>query len=239
MHNLFRLASRAASKGSSTSRAPTASCSPQYANGLIATTGCPSGEIQTWLRIGDYEKARASAAEFRDIFGKDNFFLELMDHGLDIETRVRDGPAAAGQATSSLPMIATNDLHYTHADDADAHEVLLCVQSGKTMADPNRFKFDGARLLPQVPGRDALAVGRQVRPARGLRQHAADRRALRASSSPRATAPTCRASRCPTGETEQTWFVKEVARACSAASPTASRPRCRSRPTTRSASSSR
>ena len=76
-------------------------------------------------------------------------------------------------------MIATNDLHYTHAADADTHEVLLCVQSGKTMADPNRFKFDARDFYLKSAGRDALAVGRQVRPARGLRQHPADRRAVR------------------------------------------------------------
>ena len=80
--------------------------------------------------------------------------------------------------TSNLPMIATNDLHYTHAEDADAHEVLLCVQSGKTMADPNRFKFDARDFYLKSPGRDALALGGQVRAARGLRQHPADRRAL-------------------------------------------------------------
>ena len=70
----------------------------EYGKGLIATTGCPSGEVQTWLRIGDFEKACESAAEFRDIFGAENFYLELMDHGLDIETRVRAGPAAPRQA---------------------------------------------------------------------------------------------------------------------------------------------
>src|SRR5699024_9780624 len=69
----------------------------QYADGIIATTGCPSGEIQTWLRIGDYEQARASAAEFRDIFGPDNFFLELMDHDLGIERQVRDGLLSIGK----------------------------------------------------------------------------------------------------------------------------------------------
>ena len=124
----------------------------EYANGLIATTGCPSGEIQTWLRIGDYEKARASAAEFRDIFGKDNYFLELMDHGLDIETRVRDDLLRLA-SDLGLPMVATNDLHYTHAEDADTHEILLCVQSGKTMADPNRFKFDARDFYLKSPRR--------------------------------------------------------------------------------------
>src|SRR4029079_6351288 len=141
MHNLFRLSSRCTLEGFFYKPRADRELLAEYAGGLIATTGCPSGEIQTWLRIGDYEKARASAAEFRDIFGKGNFFVELMDHGLDIEARVRDGLLRLGRDLD-LPMIATNDLHYTRPGDADAHEVLLCVQSGKTMADPGRFKFD-------------------------------------------------------------------------------------------------
>ena len=122
----------------------------QYATGLIATTGCPSGEVQTWLRIGDYKKALASAAEFRDIFGAGNYFVELMDHGLGIETRVR-GDLLRLAKDLQLPMVATNDLHYTDAADADTHEALLCVQSGKTLDDPNRFKFDARDFYLKSP----------------------------------------------------------------------------------------
>ena len=110
--------------------------------------------MQTWLRIGDYAKARASAAEFRDIFGKENYFLELMDHGLDIEKRVRDGLLQLAKDLE-LPIIATNDSHYTHADDADAHEVLLCVQSGKTMADPKRSSSTAAATTSRARPRCA------------------------------------------------------------------------------------
>ncbi|MCU1692165.1 MAG: polymerase subunit alpha, partial [Frankiales bacterium] len=108
---------------------------------VIATTGCPSGEIQTYLRMGEYEKAKKSAGEFRDIFGADNFYCELMDHGIEIERRAQKELIRLARDLD-IPFLATNDLHYTHAEDARAHEVLLCVQSGKTMADPNRFKFD-------------------------------------------------------------------------------------------------
>jgi DNA polymerase-3 subunit alpha len=108
---------------------------------LIGTTGCPSGEIQTYLRMGEYDKAKRSAGEFRDIFGADNFYCELMDHGIEIERRAQKDLIRLAKEMS-IPFIATNDLHYTHPEDAKAHEVLLCVQSGKTMADPNRFKFD-------------------------------------------------------------------------------------------------
>ncbi len=108
---------------------------------IIGTTGCPSGEIQTYLRMGEYEKAKKSAGEFRDIFGAENFYCELMDHGIEIERRAQKELIRLAK-DMGIPFLATNDLHYTHAEDARAHEVLLCVQSGKTMADPNRFKFD-------------------------------------------------------------------------------------------------
>src|ERR1700757_255605 len=142
MHNLFRLASRSSLEGFFYKPRADRELLAEYAKGLIATTGCPSGEIQTWLRIGDFDRACQAAADYRDIFGPDNFFLELMDHGLDIETRVREDLMRLGEKLSLRPVI-TNDLHYTFASDAQAHEVLLCVQSGSTMADPKRFKLDG------------------------------------------------------------------------------------------------
>ncbi len=142
MHNLFRLSSRSSTEGFFYKPRADRELLAEYAQGLIGTTGCPSGEIQTWLRIGNYDNARASAAEFRDIFGKDNFFLELMDHDLVIEQQVREGLLRL-RKDLDLPAIATNDSHYTAPEDAKAHEVLLCVGTGKTMADPSRFKLDG------------------------------------------------------------------------------------------------
>ncbi|MCI9887338.1 DNA polymerase III subunit alpha [Micrococcales bacterium 31B] len=112
-----------------------------YAKGLIATTGCPSGEIQTYLRLGMYEKARAAAGEFRDIFGRENYFLELMEHGLEIEQRVR-GDLLRLAKDLSLPLVATNDLHYVKHEHARVQEALLCINSGSTLQDPDRFKFD-------------------------------------------------------------------------------------------------
>jgi DNA polymerase-3 subunit alpha len=117
---------------------------------LIATTGCPSGEIQTYLRMGEYEKARRSAGEYRDIFGAENFFCELMDHGIGIERRAHKDLLRLAK-DMGLPLVATNDLHYTHPEDARAHEVLLCVQSGKTLSDPNRFKFDAQDFYLKSP----------------------------------------------------------------------------------------
>ena len=86
------------------------------------------GEIQTYLRMGDYDKAKRSAGEFRDIFGADNFYCELMDHGLPVEQRVQKDLLRLAKEMN-LPLLATNDLHYVEPEDAKAHEVLLCVQS--------------------------------------------------------------------------------------------------------------
>jgi DNA polymerase-3 subunit alpha len=150
LRNLFRLGSRASLEGYFYKPRADRELLHAYGRGIIATTGCPSGEVQTWLRIGDFDKACASAAEFRDIFGADNFYLELMDHGLDIETRVHSDLIRLGKRLNLRP-IATNDLHYTFESDADAHEALLCVQSGTTMADPKRFRFDARDFYLKSP----------------------------------------------------------------------------------------
>ena len=114
----------------------------EHADGIIATTGCPSGDVQTRLRLGQYDQALEAAAMWQDIYGKDNYFLELMDHGLHIERRVRDDLLRIGQALD-LPPLVTNDCHYVLESQAPAHEAMLCVQTGKTLLDPDRFKFDG------------------------------------------------------------------------------------------------
>ncbi|MGQ4599852.1 DNA polymerase III subunit alpha [Nocardia sp. R6R-6] len=114
----------------------------QHAEGIIATTGCPSGEVQTRLRLGHDREALEAAAKWQEIFGKDNFFLEVMDHGLSIERRVREGLLNIGKQLG-IPALATNDCHYVTKDQSTNHEALLCIQTGKTLSDPTRFKFDG------------------------------------------------------------------------------------------------
>ena len=143
LRNLFRLSSRASFEGQlgKWSRMD-AEIIAEHAEGIIATTGCPSGEVQTRLRLGHDREALESAARWREIFGPDNYFLELMDHGLSIERRVRDGLLEVGRKLGIRPL-ATNDCHYVTRDAAHNHEALLCVQTGKTLSDPNRFKFDG------------------------------------------------------------------------------------------------
>jgi DNA polymerase-3 subunit alpha len=153
MHRLFRLSSLASLEGFYYKPRMDKELLAQHVRpnlDMIATTGCPSGEIQTYLRMGNYEAAKRSASEFRDIFGKDNFYCELMDHGIAIERRVQKDLIRLARDLD-LPFVATNDLHYTNPEDAKAHEVLLCVQSGKTMADPGRFKLDAQDFYLKSP----------------------------------------------------------------------------------------
>lgn len=143
LHNLFKLSTMASFEGQ-LGKWPRmdAELVAEHAGGIIATTGCPSGEVQTRLRLGQHREALESAARWREIFGADNYFLELMDHGLSIEQRVRDGLLDIGRKLG-IPPLATNDCHYVTRDAAHNHEALLCVQTGKTLSDPTRFKFGG------------------------------------------------------------------------------------------------
>ncbi|PAZ15871.1 DNA polymerase III subunit alpha, partial [Streptomyces sp. SA15] len=143
LHNLFRLSSDAYAEGwlQKWPRMDKETIS-QWSQGLIASTGCPSGELQTRLRLGQYDEALKAAADYQDIFGKDRYFLELMDHGIDIERRVRDGLLDIGKKLG-IPPLVTNDSHYTYAHEASAHDALLCIQTGKNLSDPDRFRFDG------------------------------------------------------------------------------------------------
>src|SRR3984957_14606816 len=142
LRNLFKLSSLASFEGQlgKWSRMDAALIA-EHADGIVATAGCPSGEVQTRLRLGHHREALESAAKWREIFGPENSFLELMDPGLSIERRVRDGLLEIGRALN-IPPLATNDCHYVTRDAAHNHEALLCVQTGKTLSDPTRFKFD-------------------------------------------------------------------------------------------------
>ena len=143
--NLFRLSSLASLEGYYYKPRMDRELLSRYADGLIATTGCPGGEIQTRLRMGNYREALRAASDYRDIFGAANFYLEVMDHDIDIENRVKADLLKLGKELK-LPLLATNDLHYVFHEDAPAHEALLCVQSGSTLADPKRFKFDNSEF---------------------------------------------------------------------------------------------
>jgi DNA polymerase-3 subunit alpha len=204
MHNLFRLSSRASIEGYYFKPRMDRELLQTYSKGLIATTGCPSGEVQTRLRLGQYDAAKAAAAEFQDIFGKDNYFAEIMDHGLSIERRVM-GDLLKIAKELSIPLVGTNDLHYTHQHDATSHAALLCVQSGSTLDDPKRFKFDGDGYYVK-----SAAEMRQV-----FRDHpeACDNTLLiaeRCEVEFNTSANYMPRFPVPDGETEDSWFVKEV-----------------------------
>src|SRR5699024_5696946 len=119
-----------------------------YSEGIIATTGCPSGEVQIRLRLGQYKEALEAAAEFRDIFGKDNLYVEIMQHGLALERRVSEDLLQIARDLK-LPLVTSNDLHYTHQHDSEHHEALLALQSGSKLSEPtydeggSRFAFSG------------------------------------------------------------------------------------------------
>lgn len=144
LRNLFYLSSMASYEGQ-LGKWPRmdADLIAENADGIIATTGCPSGDVQTRLRLGQYDEALEAAAMWQDIYGRDNYFLELMDHGLSIERRVREDLLRIGRELD-LPPLVTNDSHYVLESQAASHEAMLCVQTGKTLADPDRFKFDGS-----------------------------------------------------------------------------------------------
>jgi DNA polymerase III subunit alpha len=214
MHNLFRMASLASLEGHYFKPRMDRELLSTYGEGLIATTGCPGGEVQTRLRLGQYREALAAASEFRDIFGAGNYYCELMDHGLPIERNIRADLLKLAKELD-LPLVATNDLHYTRAEDAKAHAALLCVQSASTLADPNRFKFDADDFY--------LMTAEQMRHTFRELPEACDN-TLR-------IAEQCEVSfeqgegrymprfDCPPGEDEHSWFVKEVERGLQARYP--------------------
>ncbi|WP_243768141.1 DNA polymerase III subunit alpha [Leifsonia sp. TF02-11] len=204
MHNLFRLSSYASMEGYYFKPRMDRELLSRYSKGIIATTGCPSGEVQTRLRLGQYDEAKKAAAEFRDIFGAENFFAEIMDHGLGIERRIMSDLIRLAKELG-LPLVATNDLHYTHAADAKSHAALLCVQSGSTLDDPNRFKFDADEFYLKTP-EEMRQLFRDHPDACDNTLAIAERVDVKfdtaANYMPRFPVPE--------GENEQSWFVKEV-----------------------------
>jgi DNA polymerase III subunit alpha len=150
MHNLFKLSSLASLEGYFRKPRMDRELLARYSKGIIGTTGCAGGEVPTRLRLGQYDQALAAAAEFRDIFGPDNFFAEIMHHELAVEARYADGLRKIARQLD-LPFLVTNDSHYTREPDAAAHEALLCVQTGTNLADPGRFRLEGSGYYLKSP----------------------------------------------------------------------------------------
>lgn len=143
MHNLFRMASLASLEGTMGKAARIdRELLERYHHGIIGTAGCPSGEVQTRLRLGQFDEALKAAGEFQDIFGKDSFFVEVMDHGLEIERRVRDDLLKIAKMIGA-PLLATNDSHYVTQEQATVQDAMLAINSGSHLTDPDRFRFEG------------------------------------------------------------------------------------------------
>jgi DNA polymerase III subunit alpha len=203
MQNLFRLSSEGYLSGYYFKPRIDRELLNRWGKGIIATTGCPGGEVQTRLRMGQYDEALKTAAEFRDIFGEGNYFVEVMDHALAIEKRVRDDLLRLAKDLG-LPLVGTNDLHYTNQEDAVAHDALLCVQVGSNLNDPNRFKFESQEYYLKSP--------KQMRELFSEIPEAADNTLLIAERcevnfEKRDLMPRFPV---PEGQTEAQWFEREV-----------------------------
>ncbi len=207
LHNLFRASSYASLEGQM-GKWPRMDRDllERFSGGMIASTGCPSGEIQTRLRLGQWDEAVRAAGELQDIYGKEFFYVELMDHGLSIEQRVLAQLVELSKAIGA-PLLATNDSHYVKQEDSGSQEALLCINSGSTLTDPDRFKFDGD--------------GYYLKSAEEMRRIWAE--LPEACDNTVALAEQCEVSfntsanympnyPCPPGEDETSWFIKEVER---------------------------
>jgi DNA polymerase-3 subunit alpha len=203
MHNLFKMSSLSWLEGIYYKPRIDRELLNTYAKGLIGTSGCASGEIQTRLRLGHYDEAKRIAGEMQEIFGKGNYFIELMSHGIHIEKRsMSDLVKLANEL--SIPLLATNDLHYTHATDAEAQEALLCLQTGTNLNDAKRFKLDSQEFY--------VKSAAEMRRLFADYPEACDNTLLIAERSnvlfeKRELMPKFPV---PKGETEASWFAKEV-----------------------------
>jgi DNA polymerase III subunit alpha len=140
--NLLKLATTASLEGTYYKPRVDMDVLAEHADGLIGTTGCLNGQVPRMILAGQLNDAREAAGKWQDIFGRDSFFIELQDHGIADQHKVN--PALIELSDElKIPLVATNDLHYTSKADAEAHDVLLCIQTGATVDEPDRFRFDG------------------------------------------------------------------------------------------------
>ena len=122
----------------------------QYHEGIIALSACLAGEVPRYLTRGLYEEARQTALEYQEIFGKDNYFLELQDHGIPDQRLVNQQLLRMSEELH-IPLVATNDVHYTYEDDVAAHDILLCIQTGKKLTDENRMRYERGQYFVKSP----------------------------------------------------------------------------------------
>ncbi|MDF2842093.1 MAG: dnaE [Herbinix sp.] len=122
----------------------------KYHEGVIALSACLAGEVSSNLLRGFYQEAKEAALRLQSVFGENNFFLELQDHGMAEQKAVNQGLLRLSQETG-IPLVATNDVHYTYAEDADPHDILLCIQTQKKVHDENRMKYEGGQFYMKSP----------------------------------------------------------------------------------------
>ncbi|MDR0482903.1 MAG: DNA polymerase III subunit alpha [Cellulomonadaceae bacterium] len=213
LHNLYRLSSRSFAEGYFYKPRMDKELLAEYSEGIIVSTGCPSGAVQTRLRLGQYDEAVKEAQELQDIFGPQNVYLELMDHGLSIERRVRNDLLRLGKQLNITPL-ATNDSHYNNPEDAEAQEALLCVNARSTLSEPTyaqggkRFAFDGTGYYIK-----SAAEMRHLWDSQGLMEacdatlEVAERCEITMEESTGTYMPH---PPVPEGQTEEEWFRAEV-----------------------------
>jgi DNA polymerase-3 subunit alpha len=148
--NLLKLSSLASLEGQFYKPRMDRELFERYHEGIIATTGCLGGEVNQAILKGDLAGARRVAADFRDLFGGDSYFAELHDHGIPAQQQVNRALIPLARDLG-IPLLAANDLHYTRKADAGAHEVLLCIQTNATIADPRRFRFESEEFYLKSP----------------------------------------------------------------------------------------
>ena len=122
----------------------------EYHEGIIALSACLAGEVQRYVTKGLYEEAKKTALEYQDIFGKGNYFLELQDHGIPEQALVNQSLLKMSEELG-IELVVTNDVHYTYAKDEKAHDILLCIQTGKKLQDENRMRYEGGQYYVKSP----------------------------------------------------------------------------------------
>lgn len=143
-HNLMKITSRGFTEGFYYKPRVDLELLRKYHEGIIALSACLAGEVASNLARNRYEEAKAAALRYEDIFGKGNFFLELQDHGIPAQRIVNPQLLRMSEETG-IELVCTNDCHYTRAEDADAHDILLCIQTGKKVSDENRLRYEGGQ----------------------------------------------------------------------------------------------
>ena len=149
-HNLMKIVSKGFTEGFYYKPRVDKEVLKEYHEGIIALSACLAGEVAGFLKKEDYEGAKKAALDYREIFGEENFYLELQDHGYPEQQKVNSGILRLSKETQ-IPMVATNDIHYTYKEDEIAHDILLCIQTGKKVQDEDRMRYEGGQFYCKSP----------------------------------------------------------------------------------------